>query len=67
MSQTKLEDWIAKAGNAFRGFWQVLESINYEPYDYMSDRITRLEEKVRRYETVGLEQEPAEKSSGAFE
>jgi hypothetical protein len=67
MSQTKLDNWIAKAGNAFRRFWQVLEAMDYGPYDYMSDRITRLEEKVRRYETVGLEQEPAEKTAGGFE
>ena len=42
-------------------------NLNAGPYGYMNDRITRLEEKVRRYETVGLGQEPAEKNAGGFE
>jgi hypothetical protein len=67
VTQTKLENWIAKAGNAFRHFWQVLEAMEDGPYGYMSDRITQLEEKVRRYETSGLGREPAEKTAGEIE
>jgi hypothetical protein len=66
MSQTKLEKWIAKAGNAFGRFWRILEAMEDGPYGYMSDRITQLEEKVRRYETSGLGREPAEKTGGGI-
>lgn len=47
---TRLKSWAAKAGHFLKRCWQILEAMEEGPYGYMDDRVSYLEEKIRKLE-----------------